>query len=385
MKRVFLIVLDSVGIGFLPDAYKFGDEGTNTLKACYNTGLLKLPNLVKLGLSSIEGCEYLGSCDPIGAYGRSKESSFGKDTTTGHWEIAGLKLDRPFPTYPNGFPKEILSEFEKRTGRKVVCNKTYSGTEVIKDYGKHHIETGDLIVYTSADSVFQIAAHEQMVPVEMLYEYCTIARKILKGEHAVGRVIARPFISDGDGFKRTNNRRDFSLQPTGVTVLDLLKDAGKDVISVGKINDIFATCGITHDTDSHGNTECMAKTLEMLDYDFEGLCFVNLVDFDSSFGHRNDAAGYAKELNRFDEHLGEVLKKLRGDDLLIITADHGCDPSDISTDHTREYVPILVYGDMVKSVNLGTRSTFSDLSATVADYLGIEYNLNGQSFMGDIL
>lgn len=385
MRRVFLIVLDSVGIGALPDAGKFGDEGTNTLRACFDTGFLNIPNLVKLGLSKVEGCGYLGDCEPTGAYGRSREASFGKDTTTGHREIAGLRLERPFPTYPNGFPREIIDEFEKRVGRRVICNKPYSGTEVIKDYGRHHMETGDLIVYTSADSVFQIASHEDIVPVETLYKYCRIAREILQGEHAVGRVIARPFVSDGDGFKRTTNRRDFSLEPSGVTVLDLLKKAGKEVISVGKINDIFACRGITFDTDSHGNTECMAKTLEMLDYDFEGLCFINLVDFDSSFGHRNDAVGYAKELNRFDEHLGEVMRKLRKDDLLIITADHGCDPSDVSTDHTREYVPILVYGNEVKSVNLGTRSTFSDIGASIAEYLGTEYNLNGQSFMGEIL
>ncbi len=385
MKRVFLIVLDSVGIGALPDAYKFGDEGTNTLKACFDTGLLNVPNLIKLGLSCIEGCEYLGKAVPIGAYGRSEEESFGKDTTTGHWEIAGLKSDKPFSTYPNGFPKEILSEFEKRTGKKTVCNKPYSGTEVIKDYGKHHIQTGDLIIYTSADSVFQIAAHEDIVPVEVLYEYCKIAREILVGKHAVGRVIARPFISDGNGFKRTTNRRDFSLCPTGKTLLDLLKSAGKDVISVGKINDIFAACGVSFDTDSHGNTECMAKTLEMLKTQFDGLCFVNLVDFDSSYGHRNDALGYAGELNRFDEHLGELLTGLGKNDLLIITADHGCDPSDVSTDHTREYVPILVYGDKVKNVNLGTRNTFSDIGASVAEFLGVDYDLNGQSFIGDVL
>ena len=386
MKRVFLIVLDSVGIGALPDAHLYGDEGTNTLLSCHKTGLLDIPNMKRMGLSNIEGCSYLGTCkNPLGAYGRCVEKSAGKDTTTGHWEIAGLQLDKPFPTYPDGFPKEILDEFEKQTGRKVLCNKPYSGTEVIKDYGEQHIKTGDLIVYTSSDSVFQIAAHEDIVPVETLYEYCRIARKILVGDHALGRVIARPFVGEVGAFTRTNNRRDFSVEPTGTTVLDLLKIGGFDVISVGKINDIFASVGVTKDTDSHGNTECMEMTLKMLQQDFNGLCFINLVDFDSSYGHRNNAVGYAEELNRFDKHLGEILPKLRDDDLLIITADHGCDPGDISTDHTREYTPLLVYGKKIKPKNLGTRETFSDIAASIAEYLGIEYNLCGDSFLGEII
>lgn len=386
MKRVFLIVLDSVGIGALPDAHLYSDEGTNTLLSCHKTGLLDIPNMKRMGLSQIEGCEYLGKSEnPLASFGRCREKSKGKDTTTGHWEIAGLVLDRAFPTYPDGFPKEILDEFERQTGRKVLCNKPYSGTEVIKDYGKEHMETGALIVYTSSDSVFQIAAHEDVVPVETLYEYCRIARKILVGKHAVGRVIARPFVGEDGNFTRTNNRRDFSVEPTGETVLDLLKNDGFDVISVGKINDIFATVGITKDTDSHGNTECMEMTLKMLDEDFNGLCFINLVDFDSSFGHRNNAVGYAEELNRFDKHLGEILQKLRDDDLLIITADHGCDPGDVSTDHTREYTPLLVYCKNVKSHNLGTRDGFCDIAASVAEYLGIEYNLHGKSFMGEII
>ena len=386
MKRVFLIVLDSVGIGVLPDAHLFGDKGTNTLKSCFDTGLLDIPNLKSLGLSAIEGCSYLGKVEnPISAYGRCKEKSVGKDTTTGHWEIAGLVSKSAFPTYPDGFPREILDEFEKRTGRKVLCNKPYSGTQVLDDYGKEHLDSGALIVYTSADSVFQIAAHEEIVPVETLYEYCLIARKILVGKHSVGRVIARPFVGEAGNFTRTNNRRDFSVEPSGKTVLDLLKKDGFDVISVGKINDIFATVGITKDTDSHGNTECMEMTLRMLDTDFNGLCFVNLVDFDSSFGHRNNAEGYAKELCRFDKHLGEILNKLREDDLLIITADHGCDPSDISTDHTREYTPLLVYGKNIKAQNLGTRESFCDIAATISEYLGVEYNLHGKSFMGEIL
>ena len=386
MKRVFLIVLDSVGIGALPDAHLYGDEGTNTLLSCHKTGLLDIPNMIRMGLSNIEGCSYLGSCEnPLGAYGRCAEKSAGKDTTTGHWEIAGLQLDKPFPTYPDGFPKEILDEFEKQTGRKVLCNKPYSGTEVIKDYGEEHLKTGALIVYTSSDSVFQIAAHEDIVPVETLYEYCRIARRILVGDNALGRVIARPFVGEVGSFTRTNNRRDFSVEPTGNTVLDLLKIGGFDVISVGKINDIFATVGITKDTDSHGNTECMEMTLKMLDEDFHGLCFINLVDFDSSYGHRNNAVGYAEELNRFDKHLGEILPKLHDDDLLIITADHGCDPGDISTDHTREYTPLLVYGKKIKPKNLGTRQTFSDIAASIAEYLGIEYNLCGNSFLGEII
>ena len=386
MKRVFLIVLDSVGIGALLDAHLYSDEGTNTLLSCYKTGLLDIPNMIKLGLSQIEGCEYLGKSEnPLASFGRCREKSKGKDTTTGHWEIAGLVLDRAFPTYPDGFPKEILDEFERQTGRKVLCNKPYSGTDVIRDYGEEHMKTGALIVYTSSDSVFQIAAHEDLVPPETLYEYCRIARKILVGENAVGRVIARPFAGENGNFTRTNNRRDFSVEPTGETLLDLLKNNGFDVISVGKINDIFAKVGITHDTDSHGNTECMEMTLKMLDSDFNGLCFINLVDFDSSFGHRNNAVGYAEELNRFDKHLGEVLSKLRDDDLLIITADHGCDPGDVSTDHTREYTPLLVYGKKVKPKNLGTRQTFSDIAATVAEYLGVEYNLHGKSFTGEII
>ena len=386
MKRVFLIVLDSVGIGALPDAHLFGDEGTNTLKSCFDTGLLDIPNLKKLGLSEIEGCSYLGKCEkPLSAFGRCKEKSVGKDTTTGHWEIAGLVSESAFPIYPDGFPREILDEFEKRTGRRVLCNKPYSGTQVLDDYGKEHLSTGALIVYTSADSVFQIAAHEEIVPVETLYEYCLIARKILVGKHSVGRVIARPFVGEVGNFTRTNNRRDFSVEPSGKTVLDLLKNDGLDVISVGKINDIFATVGITKDTDSHGNTECMEMTLRMLDTDFNGLCFINLVDFDSSFGHRNNAEGYAKELCRFDKHLGEILNKLREDDLLIITADHGCDPGDISTDHTREYTPLLVYGKNIKAQNLGTRESFCDIAATISEYLGVEYNLHGKSFMGEIL
>ena len=386
MKRVFLIVLDSVGIGALPDAHLFGDEGTNTLKSCFDTGLLDIPNMKKLGLSEIEGCEYLGSCkNPSASYGRCMEASKGKDTTTGHWEIAGLVSESAFPTYPDGFPREILDEFEKQTGRKVLCNKPYSGTQVLDDYGKEHLSTGALIVYTSADSVFQIAAHEEIVPVGTLYEYCLIARKILVGKHSVGRVIARPFVGEVGNFTRTNNRRDFSVEPSGKTVLDLLKNDGLDVISVGKINDIFATVGITKDTDSHGNTECMEMTLRMMDTDFNGLCFVNLVDFDSSFGHRNNAEGYAKELCRFDKHLGEILNKLREDDLLIITADHGCDPGDISTDHTREYTPLLVYGKNIKAQNLGTRESFCDIAATISEYLGVQYNLHGKSFMGEIL
>ena len=385
MKRVFLIVLDSVGIGALPDAHLYSDEGTNTLLSCHKTGLLDIPNLINLGLSSIEGCEYLGKCESSASFGRCMEKSRGKDTTTGHWEIAGLVLDKAFPTYPDGFPCEIIEEFERQTERRVLCNKPYSGTEVIKDFGKEHMESGALIVYTSSDSVFQIAAHEDVVPIETLYEYCRIARKILCGNHSVGRVIARPFVGEIGNFKRTNNRRDFSVEPTGTTLLDLLEKDGFDVISVGKINDIFATVGITEDTDSHGNSECMEMTLKVLERAFNGLCFVNLVDFDSSFGHRNDAVGYAKELNRFDKHLGKVLSKLRDDDLLIITADHGCDPGDVSTDHTREYTPLMVYGKKITPKNLGTRQTFSDIAASIADYLGVEYNLCGESFIGEII
>lgn len=367
-KRVFVIVLDSYGIGEMPDAYKWHDEGSNTLGAIRNHPNFDCPTLKDLGLFNIDTVGG-GVENPIGCFGRMTESSEGKDTTTGHWEMAGQISTQAFPTYPDGFPKEVIDELEAKTGRKCICNKPYSGTEVIKDYGKEHMETGALIVYTSADSVLQIAAHESIVPVDELYRYCEIAREILQGPHAVGRVIARPFEGEWP-FTRTSRRHDFSLEPKR-TMLDVLKEKGLDVISVGKIYDIFAGKGLTESNRTTCNDEGMKKTIEFADRDFEGLCFVNLVDFDMVYGHRNDVAGYAAASTAFDKQLSELLPKLRDDDILFITADHGCDPSTPSTDHSREYVPLIAYGKKLKQgVNLGTLSTFADLSAAVLDYFG---------------
>ena len=385
-KRVFLIVLDSAGIGELPDAANYGDEGSNTLKACYMQKEFNTPNMKKLGLFNISGVDYASGVDaPTGAYGRLMEKSKGKDTTTGHWEICGLVSEKPFPTYPNGFPKEVLDEFSRRTGRGVLCNKPYSGTKVILDYGRQHLETGDLIVYTSADSVFQIAAHEDKVPIEQLYEYCRIAREILQGEHGVGRVIARPFIGEYPNFERTPRRHDFSLVPPKDTILDELSAAGYDVRPVGKIYDIFAGKGVMDAEPTVGNRDGMAKTDAWVERDFTGLCFVNLVDFDMLYGHRNDAVGYARALSEFDAWLGGFLPKLRDDDILFITADHGCDPITPSTDHSREYIPLLVYGKNIKSVDLGTRSSFADIGKTVADIFGVKSKTAGESFKDIIL
>lgn len=382
MKRVFLIVLDSFGIGELPDAAAFGDKGTNTLRSISASQYFCADNMIKLGLANIDGVDCLDSVDsPVGACARMMEKSRGKDTTVGHWEIAGLISHSPLPTYPDGFPPEVIDEFSRQTGRGVLCNKPYSGTDVIRDYGKQHMESGDLIVYTSADSVFQIAAHEDIVDVETLYEYCRIARRILCGKHGVGRVIARPFVGEHP-FKRSSKRHDFSLEPTGETVLDLLQASGKDVISVGKIYDIFAGRGTTESHYTHSNTEGMQKTLEIVDRDFEGLCFVNLVDFDMVYGHRNDIDGYAKAICEFDAWLPSFINKMREDDVLLITADHGCDPGyKQSTDHSREHTPLLIYGKKITAANYGTRETFSDIAATVASLLGVEYNLEGESLI----
>lgn len=382
MKRVFLVVLDSFGVGALPDAAAYEDEGSDTLLSCAKTGLLHVPNLEKMGLFQIDGVSPASSVNPFAAYGRMAEASKGKDTTTGHWELAGVRLDRAFPVFPNGFPPEVIGAFERKTGRGAICNRPYSGTEVIRDYGEEHRRTGAYIVYTSADSVFQIAAHEDVIPLEELYRACETAREILTGEYAVGRVIARPFAGEYP-FKRTENRRDFSLKPPR-TLLNILKEEGKDVISVGKINDIFAGEGITRAVTAHKNEEGMAALAACAKEDFDGLCFVNLVDFDMLYGHRNDAPGYARALNAFDAFLPSLLSRMRRGDLLIVTADHGCDPSTPSTDHSREYVPVLVYGDGVKAVNLGTRGTFSDVAATVADYLKAPYSLCGASFLEEI-
>lgn len=385
-KRLFLIVLDSCGIGEMPDAHKFNDKDCNTLKRISTSPYFTCENTRKMGLGNIDGCEYIGKEEnPTAAVGRLTEMSMGKDTTIGHWEIAGIISEKPMPTYPNGFPKEILDEFSKETQRGVLCNKPYSGTEVIKDYGDEHIKTGDLIVYTSADSVFQIAAHEDVVPLETLYEYCRIARKILIGENAVGRVIARPFITENGEYKRTAHRHDFSLEPPKDTVLDAIKNANKDVYAIGKIYDIFAGAGITEHVFTHSNTEGMQKTLEALEKDFNGLCFVNLVDFDMLYGHRQDIDGYARAFSEFDEWLPKFTEKMRDDDILMITADHGCDPGDESTDHSREYVPLIIYGKNIKPVNLGTRPTYADISATIAEYLEVDFETVGKSHIKDIL
>ena len=385
MKRFFIIVLDSVGIGALPDAPSFGDADSNTFKAISSHPNCKIPNLTALGIYNIDGVVGGKIDNPKASFARLGELSFGKDTTIGHWEMAGLVSERPLPTYPEGFPQEIINEYEKRTGRKALCNKPYSGTEVIKDYGNEHLATGALIVYTSADSVFQVAAHEDLVPVEELYKYCEIARDLMVGEHGVGRIIARPFNGEYP-FTRTANRHDFSLLPPRDTMLDLLKKSGLDVISVGKIVDIFANKGITESYRTKSNSDGMRVATELLDKDFNGLCFVNLVDFDMKFGHRNDVAGYANALTEFDTQLGEFIKKMSDEDVLIITADHGCDPATPSTDHSREYVPMLVYGKQVKSgVDLGTRASFSDISASVLEYFDVDKEkTNGISFWNKV-
>ncbi|MDF2843079.1 MAG: deoB [Herbinix sp.] len=390
MKRVFIVVLDSVGIGELPDADLYGDVGSHTLYAASKSNYFNMPNMKKLGLFHIDGVKNLfPEMEEIelfeGSVARIAERSKGKDTTTGHWEIAGIISEQPFPTYPNGFPKEILDVFEKRTGRKVICNLPYSGTDVIRDFGKEHVETGALIVYTSADSVFQIAAHEGVVPIEELYRYCEIAREILTGEHSVGRVIARPFEGTAPDYKRTSNRHDYSLVPP-TTMMDQMLEKGLDTLAVGKIYDIFAGKGISDTVRTHNNEEGIERLIERLDRDFEGLCFVNLVDFDMIYGHRNDVDGYAKALTYFDEQLPRILKGMREDDILIVTADHGCDPSTPSTDHSREYIPLVVYGDKVKKgLNLGRKECFSDIAATILDYFNIESRVAGTSFLNEIL
>lgn len=374
-KRIFLIVLDSFGVGELPDAAAFGDVGSHTLKALQNTGKLNCPNLKKLGLFNIEDCsrgEYLPVDAPMANFGRMSERSQGKDTTTGHWEIAGLVSEKALPTYPDGFPQSLIDEFSEKCGRGVLCNKPYSGTDVIRDFGDEHLKTGALIVYTSADSVFQIAAHESIVPLKELYRYCEIAREMLVGEHGVGRVIARPFGGEYP-FKRLSGRHDYSLLPPKDTMLDKLMARGYATISVGKINDIFASRGVSSSTPTSNNNEGMDVTLKIADTDFTGLCFVNLVDFDMVYGHRNDELGYTNAINEFDLRLGELLEKLRDDDMLIITADHGCDPSTPSTDHSREYVPILVLDGEAynKGKNegraLGTLDSFTYISELVLD------------------
>lgn len=386
-RRVFIIVMDSFGIGAMPDAAEYGDEGSDTLNSVASSSKFYAPSLTKLGLFNVDGARGgIKSKEPQASFVRLAELSAGKDTTIGHWEIAGAVSNKPLPTYPNGFPFEIIERFERETGVKTLCNKPYSGTEVIKDYGDESIRTGSLIVYTSADSVFQIAADEDSVPTERLYEYCRIARKILCGKNAVGRVIARPFVKRDGEFIRTLNRHDFSLEPPKKTMLDELKAAGKSVISVGKIVDIFAERGITEYYRIKDNAEGMKNTLAIEKKSFEGLCFVNLVDFDMKYGHRNDVDGYAQAVTDFDVSLGDFLSKMQDDDILIITADHGCDPATVSTDHSREYVFALVVGKNIRSgINLGTRKGFCDISATALEYLGLKNRLDGNSFLGDII
>ena len=390
MKRIFLVVLDSVGIGELPDAKEYNDQGSNTLYAVSKSRYFSMPNMKRLGLFNIVGVDEnfleMESKEMFeGSIARLAEKSNGKDTTTGHWEIAGVISKLPFPTYPKGFPKELINEFEERTERKTLCNLPYSGTEVILEYGREHIETGALIVYTSADSVFQIAAHEDFVPLQELYRYCEIAREILRDQHGVGRVIARPFVGTYPNFVRTSNRHDYSLAPPQ-TMLDQMMDSGLDVLGVGKIYDIFAGKGVTDTVRTKNNEEGIDKLIENMDRNFNGLCFVNLVDFDMIYGHRNDIDGYAKALSYFDSQLPRILNALKYEDILILTADHGCDPSTPSTDHSREYVPMVAYGKQIKrNYNLGTRESFADIAATVLEYFDIKQKVAGASFLNDIL
>ncbi|MCI8320546.1 MAG: phosphopentomutase [Dorea sp.] len=386
-KRVFLIVLDSVGAGEAPDAGIFDDAGCDTLGTCVRSGKLAVPNLEKLGVYNLLGTSFYSPRKEVaGACAKLREKSMGKDTTVGHWEIAGVVSEKPMPTYPCGFPEEVIEKFERAVGRKAICNQVYSGTEVIKDYGKEHVETGKLIVYTSADSVFQIAAHEEIVPLEELYEDCRKARALLEGEHAVGRVIARPFVGEYPSYKRTVNRHDFSLTPPRPTVLDAMKDAGYAVIGVGKINDIFAGQGLTETYPNEGNQKNMELTLSLADRDFSGMCFVNLVDFDMLYGHRNDIEGYVRALNEVDIQIGQMMEKMKEDDILIITADHGCDPGFKGTDHSREYVPCLCYGSRVRpGVNLGIRESYADIAASVSEYFSLNYRGDGESFLKNIL
>lgn len=377
VTRVFLIVLDSFGVGELPDAADFGDSGSHTLRSCFLQPGFSVPTLARLGLYNIDGIN-VGTPEkaPIGSFCKLAEASRGKDTTTGHWEICGLVSEQPMPTYPNGFPEEILNAVSSRTGRGVLCNLPYSGTKVIADYGEEHLKTGKLIVYTSADSVFQIAAHEDIVPPEELYRYCRIARELLQGEHAVGRVIARPFAGEYP-FYRTPRRHDFSLVPPRDTLLDVLSSAGLDVIPIGKIYDIFAGKGLSEPHPTTSNADGMEKTNAVSKTACRGLCFTNLVDFDMIYGHRNDASGYAKALMEFDNWLAAFLPTLRDDDLLMITADHGCDPLTPSTDHSREYIPLLIYGKQLRPKNLGVRKTYADIGKTIAALFGVENELAG--------
>lgn len=388
VKRIFLIVLDSCGVGAAPDSAAFGDIGVNTLRSCAASPKFSIPHLIEAGLGNLDGIDYLPKTDhPTAALARLQEASMGKDTTIGHWEIAGIVSPNPLPTYPQGFPQEVLEEFEKQTGRGVLCNLPYSGTDVIRDYGEEQKKTGKWIVYTSADSVFQVAANENWIPLEELYDACRKARAILRGKHGVGRVIARPYVGHSPGeFCRTSNRHDFSLEPPKQTMLDAIKAAGLDTLAVGKIYDIFAGQGTTEHLFNKSNADGMAHTDDYAARDFHGLCFVNLVDFDMQYGHRRDVDGYANALTEFDTWLGQFLPKLGDEDLVMITADHGCDPAyTATTDHTREYVPLVVLGKQVKPVNLGTRKSFADIAATVTELLNVPFETPGKSFAREIL
>lgn len=387
MKRVIIIVLDSAGIGELPDAAEYGDVGSNTLgNIAASVNGFALPNLEKLGLGNIEGTVgFKAAEEPMGCFGKMAERSAGKDTTTGHWELAGITLIKPFPVYPEGFPEDIVRQFENAIGTKTLGNYPASGTVIINELGHQHVKTGYPIIYTSADSVFQIAAHEDIIPIERLYEICRTAREILKGEHAVGRVIARPFIGTEGNYTRTANRRDFSLEPPDKTLLDHVKEAGLEVKAIGKIDDIFAGRGITDSVHIQGNMDGVDKAIGFIRKEFSGLIFANLVDFDMQFGHRNDTEGYARALKEFDGRVPEIIDAMKDQDILFITADHGCDPTTKSTDHSREYVPLLVYGKGIRrGVNLGIRKTFSDLAQTAAEILGVGGSFDAASFYGEI-
>ncbi|MEG2205803.1 MAG: phosphopentomutase [Oscillospiraceae bacterium] len=387
-KRVFLIVLDSFGIGEMPDAADFGDEGSDTLGAIATSDKFNVPKLQSMGMFNIDGVKLTPKADaPLGAFARLCEKSKGKDTTIGHWEIAGVESPTALPVFPNGFPSDLIDAFKAKTGCEVLCNKPYSGTDVLRDYGEEHMRTGALIVYTSADSVFQVAAHESVVPYQKLYEYCEAARELLTGKYGVGRVIARPFAGENpENFKRTTNRHDISLKPPRKTMLDAIKAAGLASIGVGKIYDIFAGEGVSEKIKTTGNVNGMEETIRLAKSDFHGLAFVNLVDFDMIYGHRNDIDGYAAAATQFDKQLCELLPLLREDDLLMITADHGCDPSTPSTDHSREYVPLLIYGAKVKQgENLHTINGFGCIAATICAYLGVNANLDGENLLSKII
>ena len=386
-RRVFLIVLDSLGIGSMPDASEYGDEQSNTLKSIVPSDEYNTPNLCKLGLFNIEGVDYCEKeLSPQASFARMAETSNGKDTTIGHWEICGCISEAPLPVYKNGFPDEIIHKFSDLTGREIICNKPYSGTQLLLDYGQEHEKTGALIVYTSADSVFQIAAHEDVVPLEELYKCCEIARSIMVGKNGVGRIIARPFNGEYPYYKRTANRRDYSLLPPSRTILDDISRTGLPVVGIGKIYDIFCGRGITKKIKTISNIDGMEKTIEEAKSSTGGLVFVNLVDFDMLYGHRNNVNGYARAMTVFDKQLGELIDCLKKDDIVIITADHGCDPITESTDHSREYVPMIIFGNNIKpGVNLKTRSSFADIGATVVDYLGVISNTSGDSFLDKVI